>query len=181
MQTSLSYTTIQGISLGSFVNPCAKSVTSKIMTESQKTNNKRHFRGVCHFFPPIWSSFLPILPPGEMKIKCLDILIICISFKRVFDADQQSYNNHTLKINIFPGISIRSKTNDVIDYVMSRVKLSIYVFHAYHSKGNLTLISNHMSIIHSISIFFQIIRFEVDKIVDSFMKSFLTPLHMLDV
>ena len=73
-------------SLGSFVKLCAKSVTSKIMTESQKTNNKRHFRGVCHFFPPIWSSFLPILPPGEMKIKCLDILMICISFERVFRA-----------------------------------------------------------------------------------------------
>ena len=46
---------------------------------------------------------------GEMKFKCLDILMICISFERVFDADQQSYNNHTLKINIFPDISIRSK------------------------------------------------------------------------
>ena len=86
-----------------------------------------------------------------------------------------------LKINIFPDISIRSKTNDVIDYVMSRVKLSKYIFHAYHSKGNLSLISNHMSIIHSISIFFQIITFEVDEIADSFIKSLLTPLQMLDV
>ena len=71
-----------------------------------------------------------------MIFKCLDILMICISFERVFDADQQSYNNHTLKINIFPYISIRSKINDVIDYVMPRVRLSKYVFHAYHSKGN---------------------------------------------
>ena len=108
--------------------------------------------------------------------------MIPISFEKVFDADQQSYNNHMLKINIFPDISIRSKTkNDVIDYVMSRVNLSKYVFHAYHSKGNLSLISNHMSIIHSISIFFQIITFEVDEIADSFIKSLLTPLQMLDV
>ena len=88
-----------------------------------------------------------------MKFKCLDILMICISFERVFDTDQQSYNNHTLKINICPDISITSKKDDVIDDVMSTVKLSKYVFYAYHSKGNLTLISNHMSIIHSISIF----------------------------
>ena len=115
------------------------------------------------------------LPPGEMKCICLDILLICISFESVFDADQQSYNNHTLKINIFPDISFRSKTNDVIEYVMTRVKLSKYVFHAYHSKGNVTLINNHMSIIHSTSIFVRIIRFEVDEIADSFMKPFLTP------
>ena len=88
-----------------------------------------------------------------MEFKCLDILMIPISFEKVFDADQQSYNNHTLKINICPDISIRSKKDDVIDDVMSTVKLSKYVFYAYHSKGNLTLISNHMSIIHSISIF----------------------------
>ena len=96
----------------------------------------------------------------------------------LIDADQQSYNKHMLKINIFPDISIRSKTNDVIDYVMSRVNLLKYVFHEYHSIGNMTLISNHMSIIHSISIFFQIITFEVDQIVDSFMKSFFTPLQI---
>ena len=108
--------------------------------------------------------------------------MICISFERVFDADQYLYNNHTLKINIFPDISIRSKKNDVIDDVMTKVKLSKYVFYAYHLKGKLTLISNHMSIIHSISIFFQIITFEVDEIIDSFMKSSLTPfLQMLVV
>ena len=45
---------------------------------------------------------------------------------------------------IFPGISIRSKRNDVIDDVMSGVKLSKYIFDAYHSKGNVTLISNQM-------------------------------------
>ena len=106
--------------------------------------------------------------------------MICISFERVFDADQQSYNNHRLKINIFPGISIRSKKNDVVDDVMSRVKLSKYIFNAYHSKGNVTLISNHMSIIHSTSIFFQIITLEGDEIAGSFM-TFLTPLQMLDV
>ena len=61
---------------------------------------------------------------------------------------------------------------------MTTVKLSKGVFHAYHSKGNLTLISNHMSVIHSISIFFQIITFEVEEIVVTFMKSLLTPLHI---
>ena len=60
---------------------------------------------------------------------------------------------------------------------MSKVKLSKYVFHAYHSKRNLTLISNQMSLIHSISIFFQIITFEIDEIIDTFMKSYLTPLR----
>ena len=64
---------------------------------------------------------------------------------------------------------------------MSGVKLSKCVFDAYHSKGNVTLISNHMSIIHSTSIFFQIITLEGDEIAGSFMKTFLTPLQMLDV
>ena len=90
---------------------------------------------------------------GEMEFKCLDILMIRISFERVFDADQQSYNNHMLKINMFPDISITSKKNDVTDYVMTKVNLSKYVFHAYHSQGNLTLINNHMSFVYSISIF----------------------------
>ena len=79
---------------------------------------------------------------------------------------------------ILPGISIRSKKNDVIDDVMSGVKLSKCVFDAYHSKGNVTLISNHMSIIHSTSIFFQIITLEGDEIAFSFMKIFLTPLQI---
>ena len=64
---------------------------------------------------------------------------------------------------------------------MSKVKLSKNVFHAYHSKGNMTLISNHMSIIHSTSIFCQIITLEGDEIAGSCMKTFLTPLQMLDV
>ena len=38
-----------------------------------------------------------------------------------------------------------------------------------------------MSIIHSTSIFFQIITLEGDEIAGSFMKTFLTPLQMLDV
>ena len=83
-----------------------------------------------------------------------------------------------LKINIFPDISIRSKTSDVNDDVISKVELSKYVFHAYHSKGNMTLISNHMSIIHSTSIFLQIITLAGDEIADSFMKTFLTPLQI---
>ena len=92
--------------------------------------------------PPVnpWGNW--DIPPGEMKFKYLDTLMICISFERVFHADQQSYNNHTLKINILRDISIRSKTNDVIDYVMATVKLTKYVFRTYHSKGNLMLISN---------------------------------------
>ena len=48
--------------------------------------------------------------------------MIPISFEKVFDADQQSYNNHMLKINIFPDISTGSKKHDVFDYVMTRVK-----------------------------------------------------------
>ena len=38
-----------------------------------------------------------------------------------------------------------------------------------------------MSIIHSTSIFCQIITLEGDEIAVSFMKTFLTPLQMLDV
>ena len=51
-------------------------------------------------------GFLAQVAQGEMKFKYVDILMICTSFERVFDADQQSYSKHTLKINIFPDISI---------------------------------------------------------------------------
>ena len=86
------------------------------------------------------------------------------------------------KLIFFQIFQLQVKNNEVIDYVMSKVKLSKYVFHAYHSKRNLTLISNQMSLIHSISIFSQIITFEIDEIIDTFMKSYLTPQqYMLDV
>ena len=88
-------------------------------------------------------------------------------------------NNHIttirLKLIVFQIFQLEVKKNDVIGNVVSRVKFSKCVFHAYRSKGNLTLISNHMPIIHSISIFFQIITFEVDDIVDSY-KVVLNPL-----
>ena len=68
-----------------------------------------------------------------------------------------------------------------IDYVMSRVKLSKYVFRAYHSKGNLTLISNHMSIIHSTSTVFQITTFAVDEFLYSYMRPLLTPYTLMQM